>query len=70
VSLTPSQAARHLIDHGHVTPCSGKDDPLEASFPLRWWWDEDGVLCRAWWRGAVSRFEDITLVERGRQASA
>jgi hypothetical protein len=61
--LTPVEAARWLIASGHDAPCTGRDDPLEASYPLRWFWDADGVLCRAWWRGAVTRFDDVVLAE-------
>ena len=49
--LTPEQAVEMLRERGKMRPLTGADDPTEAGLSYRWWWDGDGNLCGAWWRG-------------------
>ncbi len=50
--LTAKKAAAYLLKVGE----QGGDDPTEPSRPVRWYWNEDGQLCRAFWRGCPEPF--------------
>ena len=44
--LTPDEAYEKLQTRG----TRGMDEPTEVASPRRWYIDDEGVMCRAYWR--------------------
>lgn len=45
--MNPADAYARVLASGPF------DDPLHSWYPVRWYFDRDGVLCRSAWRDAA-----------------
>lgn len=59
--LSAAQAFERLVESGKGRPGSGMDDPTEAGYPIRWWFNQAGVLCSSPWRAGLTIHRDFTV---------
>ena len=53
--MKPKEAHEALLKSGKI----GMDDQDSSWYPVRWYFNENGILCRCEWRGIPQEFPEF-----------